>query len=78
MKPSNPELATTSADCSLHFGPPPKILTEDQWKFIDQGFEQVIPGICFGARHSLNEAAALVKKGLLGLQILGRVFLVAV
>ncbi|KAI4321211.1 hypothetical protein MLD38_034619 [Melastoma candidum] len=29
------------------------------------GFEEVIPGLCFGARNSLDEAAALVKKGLL-------------
>ncbi|KAJ6744704.1 TRANSPORTER putative (DUF179)-RELATED [Salix purpurea] len=28
-------------------------------------FEEVIPGLCFGARNSLDEAAALVKKGVL-------------
>ncbi|KAK0575926.1 hypothetical protein LWI29_009247 [Acer saccharum] len=29
------------------------------------GFEEVIPGLCFGARNSLDEAAGLVKKGVL-------------
>lgn len=29
------------------------------------GFEEVIPGLCFGARNCLDEAAVLVKKGIL-------------
>ncbi|MED6208047.1 hypothetical protein PIB30_041359 [Stylosanthes scabra] len=32
------------------------------------GFEEVIPGLCFGARNSLDDAAALVKKGVLRAQ----------
>ncbi|XP_010927859.1 uncharacterized protein [Elaeis guineensis] len=71
MKPSNPDLATTFADCSLHFGGPLDasiFLLKTSGNSSVQGFEQVIPGICFGARHSLNEAAALIKKGLLGPQ----------
>ncbi|KAG1363649.1 hypothetical protein COCNU_11G004760 [Cocos nucifera] len=71
MKPSNPDLATTFADCSLHFGGPldaSMFLLKTSGNSSMQGFEQVIPRICFGARHSLNEAAALVKKGLLGPQ----------
>ncbi|KAL9437676.1 hypothetical protein AB3S75_023528 [Citrus x aurantiifolia] len=67
MKPTNHELATTFADCSLHFGGPLEasmfLLKTGQSKL--PGFEEVIPGLCFGARNSLDEAAALVKKGVL-------------
>ncbi|KAJ4713779.1 UPF0301 protein [Melia azedarach] len=67
MKPTNNELATTFADCSLHFGGPLEasmfLLKSGQSKL--PGFEEVIPGLCFGARNSLDEAAALVKKGVL-------------
>ncbi|KAJ4951004.1 hypothetical protein NE237_027836 [Protea cynaroides] len=68
MKPSNKDLATTFADCSLHFGGPLEasmflLRTEGDSQLT--GFEQVIPGLCFGARNSLDEAAELVKKGML-------------
>ncbi|PKU83324.1 uncharacterized protein LOC110115730 [Dendrobium catenatum] len=71
IKPSNPDLASTFADCSLNFGGP-----LDSSMFLLRtgetsplpGLEQVIPGIRFGARNSLDEAAALVKKGVLRAQ----------
>ncbi|KAL5776236.1 hypothetical protein ACOSP7_009162 [Xanthoceras sorbifolium] len=67
MKPTNNELATTFADCSLHFGGPLEasmfLLKAGQSKL--PRFEEVIPGLCFGARNSLDEAAGLVKKGVL-------------
>ncbi|XP_048226945.1 UPF0301 protein Cag_1601 isoform X2 [Ricinus communis] len=68
MKPTNKELATTFADCSLHFGGPLEasmFLLQTGEKEKLPGFEEVIPGLCFGARNSLDEAAALVKKGVL-------------
>ncbi|XVF63386.1 hypothetical protein PTKIN_Ptkin09bG0083400 [Pterospermum kingtungense] len=68
MKPTNNELATTFADCSLHFGGPLEasmfLLRVGKNSKIS-GFEEVIPGLCFGARNSLDEAAELVKKGVL-------------
>ncbi|KAL9382381.1 hypothetical protein Peur_025416 [Populus x canadensis] len=68
MKPTNMELATTFADFSLHFGGPLEasmflLKTGEKTKL--EEFEEVIPGLCFGARNSLDEAAALVKKGVL-------------
>ncbi|KAJ9145812.1 hypothetical protein P3X46_028146 [Hevea brasiliensis] len=68
MKPANNELATTFADCSLHFGGPLEasmFLLKTGEKAKLPTFEEVIPGLCFGARNSLDEAAALVKKGVL-------------
>ncbi|XP_068653214.1 uncharacterized protein [Aristolochia californica] len=69
VKPSNTHLATTFSDCSLHFGGP----LEASMFLLETGeespqvpaFEQVIPGLSFGARNSLPEAASLVKKGVL-------------
>ncbi|XP_051139356.1 uncharacterized protein LOC127257093 [Andrographis paniculata] len=66
MSPANAELATTFADCSLHFGGP-----LDASMFLLRagdngglaGFEEVIPGIYFGSRNTLDEASALIKKG---------------
>lgn len=66
MKPSNLDLATTFADCSLNFGGPLEasmFLSKTGEKTKLAGFEEVIPGLCFGARNSLDEAAGLVKKG---------------
>ncbi|XVE60695.1 hypothetical protein DITRI_Ditri05aG0148700 [Diplodiscus trichospermus] len=68
MKPTNNELATTFADCSLHFGGPLEasmFLLRVGKKSKLPGFEEVIPGLCFGARNSLEEAAELVKRGVL-------------
>ncbi|XP_009775472.1 uncharacterized protein [Nicotiana sylvestris] len=68
MKPTNLDLATTFADCSLHFGGP----LEASMFLLRAGasselprFEEVIPGVCFGARNSLEEASVLVNKGVL-------------
>ncbi|XP_020589125.1 uncharacterized protein LOC110030651 [Phalaenopsis equestris] len=68
IKPSNPDLASTFADCSLHFGGP----LESSIFLLRTGessplpnLEQVIPGVRFGTRNSLDEAGELVKKGVL-------------
>ncbi|KAJ8531010.1 hypothetical protein K7X08_025741 [Anisodus acutangulus] len=68
MKPTNLDLATTFADCSLHFGGP----LEASMFLLRSGagselprFEEVVPGVCFGARNSLEEASTLVNKGVL-------------
>ncbi|XP_028798816.1 uncharacterized protein LOC114754214 [Neltuma alba] len=68
INPTNLDLATTFSDCSLHFGGPLEasmFLLRTGEKLKLPGFEEVIPGLCFGARNSLVEAAVLVKKGLL-------------
>ncbi|GMQ02055.1 hypothetical protein CsSME_00048464 [Camellia sinensis var. sinensis] len=69
MKPTNLDLQTTFADCSLHFGGPLEasmfLLKTGGEKSQLPGFEEVVPGLCFGARNSLDEAAGLVKKGML-------------
>ncbi|KAL3513471.1 hypothetical protein ACH5RR_026188 [Cinchona calisaya] len=68
MKPTNLDLQTTFADCALHFGGPLEasmfLLRAGENSEL-HGFEEVIPGVCFGARNSLDEASALVKKGVL-------------
>ncbi|OVA00126.1 Protein of unknown function UPF0301 [Macleaya cordata] len=68
MKPTNRDLSTTFADCSLHFGGPLEasmfLLNTGEGLQIS-GFEEVIDGLCFGARNRLDEAAGLVKKGIL-------------
>ncbi|KAK7272934.1 hypothetical protein RIF29_13978 [Crotalaria pallida] len=71
MKPTNHDLLTTFSDCSLHFGGPLEasmFLLKTQEKLELPGFEEVIPGLCFGARNSLDDAAGLVKKGVLNNQ----------
>lgn len=68
MKPTNHDLLTTFSDCSLHFGGPLEasmFLLKTGEKLKLPGFEEVIPGLCFGARNSLDDAAGLVKKGTL-------------
>lgn len=68
MKPGNTHLASTFANCRLHFGGPLDasmfLLRSDVCPPLP-GFEQVLPGICFGARNSLTEAAELVRDGAL-------------
>ncbi|KAL2497465.1 Protein of unknown function (DUF179) [Abeliophyllum distichum] len=69
MNPTNTDLATTFADCSLHFGGPLEssmFLLRARESTGLNGFEEVIPGLCFGSRNKLNAASALVKKGILG------------
>ncbi|KAI3990936.1 hypothetical protein MKX01_026120 [Papaver californicum] len=68
MSPTNQNLATTFADCFLHFGGPLEasmflLNTRESSKSLE--LEKVIPGLCFGARNRLDEAAGLVKKGIL-------------
>ncbi|XP_026411276.1 uncharacterized protein LOC113306564 [Papaver somniferum] len=68
MKPTNLDLATTFSDCSLHFGGPLEasmfLLKAEENLHLPE-FEQVVPGLCFGARNSLEVGADLVKKGVL-------------
>ena len=68
INPTNLDLATTFSDCPLHYGGPLEasmFLLKTGEKLKLPGFEEVIPGLCFGARNSLVEAAVLVKKGIL-------------
>ncbi|KAL7156207.1 hypothetical protein ABFS83_03G128300 [Erythranthe nasuta] len=68
MNPTNIELATTFADCSLYFGGPldaSMFLLRAEGTTGLPGFEEVIPGVYFGSRNSLDEASALVKNGIL-------------
>uniref|UniRef100_A0A1J3IML1 UPF0301 protein n=1 Tax=Noccaea caerulescens TaxID=107243 RepID=A0A1J3IML1_NOCCA len=67
MKSTKTELATTFSECSLYFGGPLEasmflLRTGDKSKI--PGFEEVMPGLNFGARNTLDEAAVLVKKGI--------------
>lgn len=65
---SNAKLASTFSDCPLHFGGPLEssmFLVKNGENFPLPGLEQVIPGLRFGARNSLDEATALVNKGVL-------------
>lgn len=71
MNPTNIDLATTFADCCLHFGGPLEssmFLVKAREVTGLNGFEEVIPGVCFGSRNKLDAASALVKKGILGPQ----------
>ncbi|CAN8314149.1 unnamed protein product [Cochlearia groenlandica] len=68
MKSTKTELATTFSECSLYFGGPLEasmflLKTRDKTKI--PGHEEVMPGLNFGARNNLEEAAVLVKKGIL-------------
>ncbi|KAJ7949752.1 UPF0301 protein [Quillaja saponaria] len=68
MKPTNLDLATTFSDCSLHFGGPLEasiFLLKTKEKSKLPGFQEVISGLSFGARNNLDDAAALIKKGVL-------------
>ncbi|PKI55014.1 hypothetical protein CRG98_024614 [Punica granatum] len=71
MNPTNHDLATYFANCSLYFGGPLEASmfllknNGEKSKSKRPGFEEVIPGLSFGARNSLDEAAAMVRKGLL-------------
>ncbi|KAG9136711.1 hypothetical protein Leryth_004491 [Lithospermum erythrorhizon] len=68
MKPNNLHLATTFADCYLHFGGPLEasmfLLRAGEVSDLT-GFEQVTPGVCFGSRNNLDAAGELIKKGML-------------
>ncbi|GER37866.1 electron transporter [Striga asiatica] len=58
----------TFADCSLHFGGPLEasmFLLRAHERIGPHGFEEVIPGLYLGSRNSLDEASALVKKGII-------------
>ncbi|KAL3641851.1 hypothetical protein CASFOL_012666 [Castilleja foliolosa] len=70
MNPTNAELSTTFADCSLHYGGPLDatmlLLRDGETRSgVISGFERVMPGLCFGSRTGLDEASRLVKEGTL-------------
>ncbi|XAR55661.1 hypothetical protein NMG60_11035805 [Bertholletia excelsa] len=68
MKPTNYDLQTKFSECSLHFGGPIEasmFLMRAGERTQLPGFEEVIPGLCFGGRNSLDEAALLVKNEVL-------------
>ncbi|KMZ64794.1 Transcriptional regulator [Zostera marina] len=76
---TNSDLALTFADCSLNFGGPldaSMLLIQTKEEHLPQretkvsslllpNFEEVVPGISFGAKNSLDEAAELVENGVL-------------
>ncbi|CAN6999180.1 unnamed protein product [Brassica rapa subsp. trilocularis] len=57
--------ATTFSEDSLYFGGPLQCLFNALLKYFQKckihGFEEVMPGLKFGARNTLDEAAVLVK-----------------
>ncbi|KAI3901638.1 hypothetical protein MKW92_005530 [Papaver armeniacum] len=68
MNPTNQNLSTTFADCFLHFGGPLEAsmyLLSTGKSSQSLGSEKAIPGLCYGVRNWLDEAAGLVKKGIL-------------
>lgn len=71
LKPTNLVLQTTFSECPVHFGGPLEasmflLRTGERLKLL--GIEEIIPGLSFGARNSLEGASTLVKKGVLKLQ----------
>ncbi|CAL5187328.1 unnamed protein product [Lathyrus oleraceus] len=68
IRPTNQDLTTSFSDCSLHFGGPLEasmFLLKSGEKLKVPGFEEVVPGLYFGARNSLDDASRLVKKGII-------------
>ncbi|KAL3638653.1 hypothetical protein CASFOL_016560 [Castilleja foliolosa] len=66
MNPTNIDLGTKFADYFLHFGGPLMFLLRADETTGLRGFEEVIPGLYFGSRNSLDEAFGLVKSGARG------------
>jgi putative AlgH/UPF0301 family transcriptional regulator len=66
VNPSLGDQATPFVDCSLLFGGPVDmsifLMSAGDGRPI-KGFEEVVPGICFGFRTDLEKAGALIKKG---------------
>lgn len=68
MKSTDLDLASTFPDSSLHYGGPLEasiFLLKTEGKSGLPDFEQVVPGLCYGSRNSLDEASSLVKKGII-------------
>ncbi|XP_057836371.1 uncharacterized protein LOC131046614 [Cryptomeria japonica] len=67
MEPTDPDLAEIFAHCPLYYGGPLEasifLLTTE--KNVPTDFEEVIPGLCYGARNSLHYAAELVRNNIL-------------
>lgn len=70
MEPSDPQLATTFADCALHYGGPLQssmfLMTAGKKKNVSRDFGEVMPGLCYGASYSLHKAAQLVRSNVVG------------
>ncbi|XP_057836366.1 uncharacterized protein LOC131046606 [Cryptomeria japonica] len=64
-RPTHPDMATVFSDCSLRFGGPLEenmflLISEDK-NAVSDSFEEVFPGLYYGARDSLHHAAELVR-----------------
>ncbi|KAL5078477.1 hypothetical protein RYX36_017461 [Vicia faba] len=68
IRPTNQDSTTSFSDCSLHFGGPLEasmFLLKSPDKLNLPGFQEVVPGLYFGARNTLDHASTLVKKGII-------------
>ncbi|XP_042398070.1 uncharacterized protein LOC121988613 isoform X1 [Zingiber officinale] len=66
MNPSNTEVASTFANCTVDYGGPlvgDLFLMNSQDSSLVPRFNEMISGICFGDMNNVVEVAALVKKG---------------
>ncbi|GLJ47371.1 hypothetical protein SUGI_0999780 [Cryptomeria japonica] len=68
-RPTHPDMATVFSDCSLRFGGPLEenmflLISEDK-NAVSDSFEEVFPGLYYGARDSLHHAAELVRAPIL-------------
>ncbi|GJM92254.1 hypothetical protein PR202_ga08701 [Eleusine coracana subsp. coracana] len=66
VNPSFSEQATPFGDCSLLFGGPVDMSIFLMWTTAGKplkGFEEVVPGVCFGLRTDLEKASALMTNG---------------
>ncbi|GJN14445.1 hypothetical protein PR202_gb01272 [Eleusine coracana subsp. coracana] len=73
VNPAFQDQATPFGDSPLFFGGPVDmsmflVKTNEQNRSRFKGFEEVIPGICYGFRTDLEKAAVLMKSGAIGTQ----------
>ncbi|GJM88619.1 hypothetical protein PR202_ga04699 [Eleusine coracana subsp. coracana] len=73
VNPAFQDQATPFGDSPLFFGGPVDmsmflVKTNEQNRSRLKGFEEVIPGICYGFRTDLEKAAVLMKSGAIGTQ----------
>jgi putative AlgH/UPF0301 family transcriptional regulator len=73
VNPAFRDQATPFGDSPLFFGGPVDmsmflVKTNEQNRSRLKGFEEVIPGICYGIRTDLEKAAVLMKSGAIGTQ----------
>ncbi|KAH9299184.1 hypothetical protein KI387_030866, partial [Taxus chinensis] len=67
MEPTHRDLAETFANCPLYYGGPieASIFLLTTGRNVPTEFEEVISGLCYGARNSLHIAAELVRNNIL-------------